>query len=226
MPERALLSRFGKLPTYLARAMREAHAVIYALIASVTFFIINLLGPLIAPRFPTVGLPVALCGSVIIALVILGLAGYLVWEEEEHQHAGLKDHHAALQQQLRPRLRIEFDPTAARFVSPTRTIGGIDMRYIRVIVRALSPVVRDCRAYLERISYFDGERYIPLFDEQLPMPWSYENPVEIVPRLLNHDVDALLDVAWLADPTTEMQPIGILNAQSRLPNSFSLLGIG
>ena len=94
------------------------------------------------------------------------------------------------------------------------------MRYIRVIVRALSPVVRDCRAYLERISYWDGEQYVSLFDEQLPVPWSYENPTAITPRVLNHDVDAVLDVAWLAEPTNEMVPFGILNAQSILPNSF------
>ena len=94
------------------------------------------------------------------------------------------------------------------------------MRYVRVIVRALSPVVRDCRAYLERISYWDGIQYVPLFDEQLPMPWTYENPTVITPRALNHDVDSLLDVAWLAEPTNEMFPFGILNAQSILPNSF------
>src|SRR5260370_1185054 len=95
------------------------------------------------------------------------ITAYRIWADERMRLVVLEQHFA-------PRLRIEFDPQAAKFVLPTRTTGGINMRYIRVIVRALSPVVRDCRAYLERISYWDGETYIPLFDEQLPMPWSYE----------------------------------------------------
>jgi hypothetical protein len=147
------------------------------------------------------------------AILAFFVTAYRVWADERWRVIDLEG-------RLLARIKIEFDPTAARFVSPTRTSGGINMRYIRVIVRALSPVVRDCRAYLERISYWDGQQYVSLFDEQLPMPWSYENPNAIAPRVLNHDVDAMLDVAWLAEPTTEMVPFGILNAQSILPNSF------
>jgi hypothetical protein len=229
MEERSFWSRFERLPIYMGCLVKETHAVIYASIASVTFFVISLIAPPILQHYgvasPSVSLPLALCGSVIVALLILGLAGYLVWEEEERQHARLKNDHAALQEQLKPRLRIEFDPQQPRFVSPIRTVGGINMRYIRVIVRALSPTVRECLAYLERISYLDGERYVTLFDEQLAMPWANEDPRTIVPRVLNRDVDALLDVAWLAEPArpgwlSALPPFGILNAQSDVPNSF------
>jgi hypothetical protein len=147
------------------------------------------------------------------AVLAFLFTAYRIWADERRQLVTLEQH-------LAPRLRIEFDPKIAKCVSPTRTVNGIEMRYIRVIVRALSPIVRDCRAYLDGISYWDGTGYIALFDEQLPMPWSYEDPVNIVPRVLNHDVDALLDVAWLADPKREMQAFGILNARSSLPNSF------
>ncbi len=68
--------------------------------------------------------------------------------------------------------------------------------------------------------YWDGIQYVSLFDEQLPIPWSYEDPGNIEPRVLNHEVDALLDVAWLADPQQEMRTFGILNAESKIPISF------
>jgi hypothetical protein len=154
----------------------------------------------------------------VMAILAFALTAYRVWSDERMRVIGLEQH-------LSPRLRIEFDPHASKFVSPT-TASGINMRYIRVIARALSPVVRDCRAYLERISYWDGETYVTLFDEQLPMPWSNQDPNNFhVPKELNHDVDALLDVAWLAEPTppgfvSAIPPFGILNHGSNVPNSF------
>ena len=133
-----------------------------------------------------------------LAVLAFLITGYRIWADERRLVFGLEQH-------LAPRLRIEFDPKISKCLSPTRTEGGIEMLYIRVIVRALSPIVADCRAYLDRIFYWDGIQYVSLFDEQLPIPWSYQDPGNIEPRVLNHEVDALLDVAWLADPQQEMQ---------------------
>lgn len=144
------------------------------------------------------------------------ITAYRIWADERRKLVSLELH-------LAPGLRIEFDPQNPKFLSPVRTNNGIDMLYLRVNARALSPVVRECRAYLTRISRWDGERYVSLFDEHLPMPWSHQNPNAIVPRELNRDVDALLDVAWFADPANEINrlgPFGFLNYASSLPNSL------
>jgi hypothetical protein len=92
------------------------------------------------------------------------------------------------------------------------------MLYVRVLARAMSPVVKGCRAYLLRISQWDNDRYVPLFDQPLLLPWSYENPQSIQPKDLNHDVDAFLDVVWFADPASSPFPFGVLDADSVLPN--------
>jgi hypothetical protein len=66
----------------------------------------------------------------------------------------------------------------------------------------------------------NGAQYETLFDEQLPMPWSYESPAAILPKALNHDVDALLDVAWVAEPDKGLPSFGLLNAESPLPSTL------
>jgi hypothetical protein len=201
--------------------MKEAHAAIYAGIATVTWFVGSLTVPVVMAHyhisFPDPNLPISLCGAVIIALCGLGFGGYLVWEEEARQHA-------TLQERFKPRLRIEFDPTNPKFVAATRTDNGVDMLFVRVNVRALSPVVRGCRAYLTRVSQLEGDHYVSLFDEHLPMPWSNQDPNNFhVPKELNHDVDALLDVAWFAEPDNLLNrhgPFGVLNFNSIIPNGF------
>jgi hypothetical protein len=138
---------------------------------------------------------------------------YQIWADERRLLVSLEQH-------LAPRLRIEFDPRSPKFVSPAVTANGIHMIYVRVLARSLSPIVRDCRAYLTGISFWNGERYVPLFDEQVPIPWSYEHPSVIAPRVLNHEVDALLDVAWFAEPDRELPSFGLLNVESSLPGAL------
>jgi hypothetical protein len=141
---------------------------------------------------------------------------YRIWSYERRQ---LVD----LEARLVPRLRIEFDPLQLKFVSSSNVVGSLEMLYVRVLARAISPVVRNCRGYLLRISQLDGERYVPLFEEPLLLPWSYENPKSVQPRDLNHDVDAFLDVVWFTDPVSGRFHFGILNADSILPDR--LMGI-
>jgi hypothetical protein len=38
------------------------------------------------------------------------------------------------------------------------------MLYVRVLARAVSPTVQNCRAYLQRVSQWDGERYSEIRD--------------------------------------------------------------
>jgi hypothetical protein len=95
------------------------------------------------------------------------------------------------------------------------------MLYVRGLARALSPTVNDCRGYLQRVSQLDGERYVMLFDETFPLPWSYENPQAVHPKQLNHDEDGFLDLAWFADPKRLAPSFGLLNAGSATSNRFS-----
>jgi hypothetical protein len=132
------------------------------------------------------------------AILALLFTAYRVWADERR-------HRYKLERHLAPRLRIEFDPNQSKFVFPTPTSGGVRMLYLRVLARAISPVVRDCRAYLQGISQWDGERYIALFEESLPLPWSYENPKAIQAKELNHSVEPFLDVAWFSAPS----PVGL-----------------
>jgi hypothetical protein len=146
-----------------------------------------------------------------LAVCAFAFTVYRIWAYERRQLVQLEAH-------LAPRLKIEFDPLQLKFVSSTTVVGSFEMLYVRVLARAVSPVIKDCRAYLLRISQLDGERYVPLFEEPLLLPWSYENPQSIQPRDLSHDVDAFLDVAWFTDPASGRFHFGILNADSVLPN--------
>jgi len=152
-----------------------------------------------------------------VSLLAFFVTAYRVWSDERMRVIGLERH-------LSPRLRIEFDARNPKFVAATRTDNGVDMLFVRVNVRALSPVVRGCRAYLTRVSQLQGDRYVSLFDEHLPMPWSNQDPNNFhVPKELNHDVDALLDVAWFAEPDNLLNrhgPFSVLNFNSIIPNGF------
>ena len=150
----------------------------------------------------------------VMAGILFSATVYRVWATE-------RSHRIALESHLAPRLRFEFDPNQRKFVAVTPAMGDVEMLYVRVLARALSPTVNNCRGYLQRVSQWDGERYVMLFDETpLPLPWSYENPLAAQPKQLNHDVDAFLDVAWFVDPRRLGPPFGLLNAASVTPNRF------
>jgi hypothetical protein len=132
----------------------------------------------------------ALFGTMAILAFIV--TAYRIWADERWKLIDIERH-------LAPRLRFEFDPREANFVSSIQTNGGFYMLYVRVLARAISPTVNNCRAYLQRILEWDGERYVVLFDEPLLLPWSHENPLSVQPKELNHGVDTFLDVAWFID---------------------------
>jgi hypothetical protein len=146
------------------------------------------------------------------AILAFLVTAYRIWADERRRLVELEDH-------LAPRLRFEFDPKQAKFVSVTPAMGGVEMLYVRVLARALSPTVNNCRGYLQRVSQWDGEKYVLLFDEMpFPLPWSYENPQTVQAKQVYHDVDALLDVAWFVDPKRLGPPFGLLNAASTTSN--------
>jgi hypothetical protein len=87
----------------------------------------------------------------VMAVLFFSIAAYSVWATERQRLVVLESH-------LAPRLRFEFDPNQPKFVSVTPTQGGFDMLYVRVLARALSPTVNNCRGYLQRVSQLDGER--------------------------------------------------------------------
>ena len=150
----------------------------------------------------------------VMAALLFSITVYRVWAREREQRIALEKH-------LAPRLRLDFAPLQTKFVSKTSTLG-FDMLCVRVIARAVSPTVRNCRAYLQRVSQLEpgGERYAVLFEGPFPLPWSFEGPQSVEPRDLNHDVDAFLDVAWFADPKSGRIPFGLLNIATVLPDQF------
>jgi hypothetical protein len=146
----------------------------------------------------------------VMAILAFAITAYRIWADERARLVVLEQH-------LAPRLRIEFDPHQAKFLHHTVTTTYVNMIYVRVVARALSPVVEECRGYLQRISQWDGNQYITLFDETLELPWSGDHS-DTEPRLINHEVDAFLDVAWVADSEFAPPPFGFLNHQSTIPN--------
>jgi hypothetical protein len=78
---------------------------------------------------------------------------YRIWAQERLSLSEVEAH-------LAPRLRIEFDPLQPKFLSSTPTLGGVEMLYVRVLARAVSPTVKNCRAYLQRVSQLDGGRHV------------------------------------------------------------------
>ncbi len=193
--------------------MREAHAVVIAVISGLVFFVVSLVGPWLVQAywpsvaFPTLGFLGALCGVVIIVLIGLFIGGYLAWEQEERER--LK-----LERRLAPRLRLECDPGSANFVWPTPTQAGFKMVYLRVLARAMSQTVKKCQAFLQRVSQWDGNNYVSLYDVPIELPWSERNPLAIEPQDLNHDVGMFVDVAWFADPASGLPPFGLANIKT------------
>jgi len=154
----------------------------------------------------------------LMAAFCLFISAYRVWAQEREQRI-------SLEKRLAPRLRIEFDPREPKFMSPTRGAGNFNALYLRVIARAMSPIVRNCRGFLQSVSQWDGERFIRLFDEPVQLPWSYEQPNSIQPKDLNHEVDSFLDVAWFVNPqeAKSFPPFGFLNMMSALPLRFQTI---
>jgi hypothetical protein len=148
------------------------------------------------------------------AIIALLITAYRAWADERNRVVALESHFA-------PRVRLEFDPTQPKFMSMTTAAPGFNILYVRVLARAMSPTVQNCRVFLKQVSQLNGERYVMLFDEPLPLPWSYENPLEVRPRQLNHDVDAFVDVAWFADVIELLaggEAFSFLNFETPLPN--------
>src|SRR5215472_7743257 len=118
--------------------------------------------------------------SGVMAILALLATSYRIWASERRQRVLLELH-------LAPRLRLEFDPHQPKFLHSTLAIpmsaGSSTFRilYVRVLARSISPVVNGCRAYLQRISQWNGAGYVPLFEESIPLPWSYENPESVKP---------------------------------------------
>jgi len=144
------------------------------------------------------------------AILAFLFTAYRIWADERRQLVFLEEH-------LAPRLRIEFDPHQPKFLSMNAAGSGFAVLYVRVLARALSTTVQNCRVYLQQVSQLNGERYVMLFDEPLLLPWSYDDPHVVQPRQLNRDVDALLDVGWFGNPEFLLD-FGLLNFQTVLPN--------
>jgi hypothetical protein len=228
--------RSRRFLVFLVKVVKHVTTIVLTAIGSALLAVASWMRPLLTPHMQavfdswTVMSPTAyrLC-ALGVAITGTVLASFFAWEEEhleaERQRQGWmleEQRFTALRERLAPRLRIEFDPSSSKFVSLT-SAGPTPMLYIRVIARALSPVAHNCRAYLARISRWDGAQYIAVFEEQLPMPWSNENPLLIAPKELNHDVDALLDVAWFAPPDNQASfpAFGFLNHAAIVPNSIA-----
>ncbi len=149
------------------------------------------------------------------AVLSLSVGSYRLWADERRKRIEIERH-------LAPRLRIEFDPTQARFMHPTRTQGNAEALYVRVAVRALSPTVENCRGFLQKVSQWNGEIFVTLFDEPLELPWSNENPRDIQASEINIHIEKYLDVAWFI-AQGETVGYGFLNAASIVPNRFIML---
>jgi hypothetical protein len=145
-----------------------------------------------------------------VAILAFFITAYRVWADERRLLIGLEQH-------LAPRLRLEFDPRHDRFVCETSMFDHTEIVYIRVLARPLSPIVKNCRGFLKSVSQLadGGEKYDSVFQDPIPLPWSYENPNEIRPKELNQSVDSFLDVAWVVEGN-----FGLLNRRSNIPNQL------
>jgi hypothetical protein len=146
----------------------------------------------------------------VMAILAFAITAYRIWADERRLLIGLEQH-------LAPRLRFEFDPQDDRFVCETSTIDYQGIVYIRVLASPLSPVVKNCRAFLKSVSNLNGDKYVALFEDPIPLPWSYENPQAVSLKELNQAVDSFLDVAWFVE---EPPHFGLLNAASELPTQL------
>jgi hypothetical protein len=146
----------------------------------------------------------------VMAILAFAITAYRVWADERRLLIGLEQH-------LAPRLRFEFDPQDDRFVCETSMFDYTEIVYIRVLARPLSPVVKNCRGFLKSVSQLadSGEKYDSVFEDPIPLPWSYENPNQVLPKELNQSVDSFLDVAWVVEGD-----FGLLNRRSNIPNQL------
>lgn len=150
------------------------------------------------------------------ALFAVGAAGaflvaaYRAWSGERNKRVELES-------KLAPRLGFEFDPQDDRFVCETSLLDHTEIVYIRVLARPQSPVVKNCRAYLKSVSQLaeGGDKYDSIFEDHIPLPWSYGNPNDVQPKELNQSVDSFLDVAWVVE-----RDFGLLNKNSNIPNQL------
>src|SRR6516225_1734149 len=87
---------------------------------------------ILAYKFPNVR---SLFGA--LAVCAFAFTVYRIWAYERRQLVELEAH-------LAPRLRIEVDPLQLKFVSstPFALIGSLEMLYVRVLARAIPPVVK------------------------------------------------------------------------------------
>jgi hypothetical protein len=87
---------------------------------------------ILAYKFPNVR---SLFGA--LAVCAFAFTVYRIWAYERRQLVELEAH-------LAPRLRIEVDPLQLKFVSstPLALIGSLEMLYVRVLARAIPPVVK------------------------------------------------------------------------------------
>src|SRR5207245_5449759 len=97
METRPFWSRIWRFPTFLGRAMKEAHAVVLSIISGLAFLVLSLLVPwFLQTHYPAFAVsipsvPMIVTGLIAIMLTILLIGGYLTWEEDENQIAGLRD---------------------------------------------------------------------------------------------------------------------------------------
>jgi hypothetical protein len=120
MDKRPLLSRLGRLPTFLRRAVKEAHAVVVAVIGGLFWLLLTTFGPWLLSKEASsfkwqLGALGILCGFVILILGIHLIGSYLTWEEEEYEHQETKRERDRLQAALSEKARkveLETDITS------------------------------------------------------------------------------------------------------------------
>lgn len=195
MDRRPLFSRFGRLPTFVWRAMKEAHAVVIAIIASLTWTAGNYLVPWLAQECGAsvsgLSTPIIVSVAVLILLTVLGIGGYLVWEEESFQHQDLKGRTASL-------LAIKFAPAEEGFLQ-SGSPGGQSAMFIRVLPTTLSRV-DGCVGYLEKVFRRVNGKWESIgVPDRMALHWSslheqrqapVEQPISVI-----HDSPQFLDVA-------------------------------
>jgi hypothetical protein len=147
--------------------------------------------------------------SGVLAILSFSIASYRMWARERTKRIDLERH-------LAPNLRIDFNPRDEKFLTPARHVSTQTL-YLRVAAHALSPTVRNCRVYLKRLSQQRGSGYVSLFEEDIQLPWSYDDSVMIGGKDLNHDVETFVDVAYFTDGSAGFPPFGLVHAFRRIP---------
>jgi hypothetical protein len=200
MDKRPFWQRILRLPTFLVRAVKEAHAVVIGIISGVLFFVASLLGPWLLDKycpalsFPHLSLLGATCLFVIVVLAVLLIGGCLTWEEEEHRHR-------SLQGSLAPNLTLEFEPPRDGFLyEMPGIVGGTHMNracYVRILPATRSPVMR-CRGFLESIERLERNAWVSVGFAQRPqLHWSEVHEQGITEVDIFRGNRQFLDVGYL-----------------------------